>query len=102
MRFFGGWQTAGDFVESGSTWPSHLYQGNSDLVPNSGFVLWGTALVHIIFACARRRAGRRSGAILRLRHRDHTAVRAHPDRIEPTIGRLVHPVLAGEGGGDAL
>src|SRR5260370_11183320 len=74
--------------------------------PNSGLVLRRRgarlALAPIVFACTRRRAGRRSGAILRLRHRDHTAVRAHPDRIKPTIGRLVHPVLAGEGGGDAL
>src|SRR5260370_14353211 len=86
--------------------PAFPRKGDSDVAPNSGLVLWRRrarrALAHIVFACTRRRAGRRSGAILRLRHCDHTAVRAHPDRIKATIGRLVHPVLAGEGGGDAL
>src|ERR1700719_4087546 len=43
-----------------------------------------------------------SGIELRLGRRDHAAIGAHLERLEPPIRAAVHPVLPGELGGHAL
>src|ERR1043166_265084 len=72
------------------------------IAPYAASLRLALALAQIILAGAHGRARRCVGVEGVLGHRDHAAVLAHFEHVEPAVRTGEHPVLAFELGGDAL